>query len=152
MRFEGTVVIKAPRERVWGFLTDPNQVSQCVPGLESVEVLEPGKRFRATAGVGFGTVRARFVTDVEWLELDAPNRARMKAHGKAPGSATDVESGMVLSDAPGGGTELAWQADVAVAGTIASVASRLMGTVQQKLTGMFFDCVRGKVEGPGAGA
>lgn len=150
MRFEGKVLIKAPRERVWAFLTDPERVGQCVPGLERIEVLEAGKRFRATAGVGFGTVKARFVTDVEWLELDAPTRARMRAHGTAPGSAADVESGMTLADAPEGGTELAWTADVQVAGTIASVAVRLMGTVQQKLTGLFFGCVRSKVEGAGA--
>ena len=49
MRFEGSLSIKAPRERVWRFLTDPEQVAACAPGLESVEVVEPGRRFRAVA-------------------------------------------------------------------------------------------------------
>jgi carbon monoxide dehydrogenase subunit G len=147
MRFEGTVAINAPRDQVFAFLTNPEGVSQCVPGLESIEVVEPGKRFRATAAIGFGTVKARFVTDVEWLELEAPSHARMKARGKAPGSVADVESSMTLSEAGERGTSLAWAAEVTVAGTIASVAVRLMGTVSQKLTGLFFECVRGKIEG-----
>ncbi|HEX7127534.1 MAG TPA: carbon monoxide dehydrogenase subunit G [Thermodesulfobacteriota bacterium] len=151
MRFEGAVTINAPRETVWRFLTDPEGVSQCVPGLETLEVTEPGRRFRAVAGIGFGTVRARFTTDVEWLELDAPNRARMKAHGTAPGSAMDAESGMVLTDNASGGTDLVWTTDVSVSGTIASVAARLMGGVTQKLTAAFFDCVRARIEGPAAG-
>ena len=40
MQLKGTVTIKAPRARVWEFLTDPHQVSQCAPGVESVEVTE----------------------------------------------------------------------------------------------------------------
>ncbi len=151
MHFQGSVTIDAPRATVWRFLTDPDGVSQCVPGLETLEVTEPGRRFRAVAGIGLGTVKARFTTDVEWLELDAPNRARMKAHGRAPGSAMDAESGMVLTDNASGGTDLAWSADVAVSGTIASLAARLMGGVTQKLTAAFFDCVRSKIEGPRGG-
>ncbi len=148
MHFEGRVTIDAPRETVWRFLTDPEGVSQCVPGLETIDILEPGRRFRAVAGIGFGAVKARFATDVEWVELDAPNRARMKAHGTAPGSAMDAESGMVLTDHEGGGTDLAWSADIQVSGTIASLAARLMGGVTQRLTAAFFDCVRSKIERP----
>ncbi|HEY7728851.1 MAG TPA: SRPBCC domain-containing protein, partial [Candidatus Eisenbacteria bacterium] len=118
MHFEGTVDITAPREAVWRFLTDPQKVAGCAPGVESVEVVVPNERFRATASVGFGSVRARFVTDVEWLDLEAPSRARMKAHGNAPGSAVDATSEMALRDAGDGGTELQWSADVTVVGTI----------------------------------
>ena len=40
MDFKGDVTINAPRERVWAFLTDPHQVTQCAPGLQSVEVID----------------------------------------------------------------------------------------------------------------
>ena len=146
MRFEGTVRIDAPREIVWRFLTDPREVAECAPGLESVEVLAPNERFRATASVGFGSVRARFVTDVEWLDLDPPSRARMKAHGNAPGSAVDATSEMVLLDIGDGTTELQWSADVSVVGTLASLAARLMGGVTRKLTGAFFEEVKTRIE------
>jgi carbon monoxide dehydrogenase subunit G len=146
MHLEGTVTIKAPQARVWEFLTDPHQVTQCAPGVEKVDVIVPGKTFRATAAIGFGTVKARFSGDVEWLELEAPSRAKMKAHGSASGSAADVVSEMNLSDDPAGGTQLHWTADVTVVGQLASLAARLMGTVSQKLTGVFFDCVRSKIE------
>ena len=146
MRFEGQVTIRAPREQVWRFLTDPEQVGACAPGVESIEILEEAKRFRATASVGFGSVRASFVTEAEWLDLDAPTRARMKVHGDAPGSAVDAISEMALSDGPEGSTELRWSADVTVVGAIASLAARLMGGVTQKLTGIFFEKVRERIE------
>lgn len=146
MQFDGTVNIEASREKVWEFLTDPNLVSQCAPGLKSVEVIEPDKKFRAVAGVGFGSVKVTFETDVEWVEVDAPNYARMKAHGKAPGSGVDISSTMKLSAGPDGSTKMQWSADIVVVGTIASMASRLMGSVTRRLTADFFNCVKDKIE------
>ncbi len=150
MRIEGKTAIAAPREKVWAFLTDPISISRCAPGLESIEVVVPGKKFRAMAAVGLGSVKARFTTDIEWLDLEEPSRARMKAHGTAPVGAADAMTEMTLADGPDGSTELTWTAEVAVAGTIASLAARLLGGISTKLTGTFFACVRENVES-GAG-
>ena len=146
MRFEGSLTINAPRGVVWVFLTDPHQMAQCVPGVESVETLVPDQKFRATAAIGFGSVKVRFTGDVEFLELDVPNRAKLKGHGNAPGSAADVTSEMFLSDGSDGTTEMKWTADVVILGTLASLAARLMSSVTQKLTAEFFNCFKKKIE------
>lgn len=146
MNFDGEVTIAAERQKVWNYLTDPEAVSKCAPGLESMKVIEPDKRFEAVAGIGFGTVKVRFVTDVQWVELDPPNMAKMKAHGNAPGSAADVLAKMELADGPQGGTVMTWSADVKVSGTITSLASRLMGSVTKRVTQNFFDCVKDALE------
>lgn len=145
MKFDGTVDIKASQEEVWKFLTDPEKVAHCVPGLKSLEVVIPDEKFDVVASVGFGAVNATFDATVEWVELDAPNRATMKAHGTAPGSAVDVTSEMKLSS-ENGVTTLDWSADVVVVGTIASLASRLMPGVTRKLSGKFFDCFKEQLE------
>jgi carbon monoxide dehydrogenase subunit G len=147
MHVEGSVTIDAPREQVWDFLTDPDQVGKCAPGLESMEIIEQDKRFRAVVSVGFGSMKARFSADVEWVELDEPERAKMKAHGTAPGSTADASSEMNLTENETGGTDLDWTADISIQGTIASLASRLMGSMTQRLTGEFFDCVKKNIEG-----
>ena len=152
MHLQGDVTINAPRAQVYAYLTDPHKVSECAPGVESVEVLVPDKTFRGTVSIGFGAVKARFTGDVEWLELVAPERAKMKAHGSASGSAADVISEMSLSDLPDGTTLLHWIADITIVGQLASLAARLMGTVSQKMTSAFFDCVRKKIEAGGTGA
>jgi hypothetical protein len=146
VHFEGKVSIRAPRERVWAFLTDPEAVSRCAPGLESMEILTPGEKFRAVTSVGFGSVKVRFVNDVEWLDLDPPHAARMKAHGTAPGSAVDATTSMTLTERDGNTTDMAWAADVNVMGSVASLAARLMGGVTKKLTAAFFDSVRKRIE------
>ena len=146
MHFEGNTTINAPRDKVWKFLTDPNEVSRCAPGVEKVETVEPNRKFKATAAIGFGSVKVRFAGDVEFLELEEPNRAKLKGHGNAPGSAADVLSEMLLSDGARGETVLNWTADINVVGTIASLAARMMGTVTQKITSEFFNCVKKKIE------
>ena len=146
MHLEGNVSIGAPRQKVWDSLTDPYFVTQCAPGLESMEVIEPNKRFQAVAGAGFGSIKVTFKTDVEWLELDVPTRAAMKVHGTAPGSAVDMTSAMILSDGPDGSTDLNWEAEVVILGTIASVAARLMKPVTNLLVGQLFKCIKSKIE------
>jgi carbon monoxide dehydrogenase subunit G len=146
MHLEGNVSIAAPRQKVWDSLTDPYFVSQCAPGLESMDVIEPDKKFRAVAGAGFGSIKVTFKTDVEWVELDAPTRASMKVHGTAPGSAMDMTSAMILSDGPDDSTELNWAAEIVVLGTIASVAARLMQPVANLLVGALFNCIKSKIE------
>ncbi len=147
MNFKGTVKINAPREKVWAFLTDPQKLSDCAPGLESLEIIQPNEKFRAVASVGFGAVKATFVTDAQWMDMKAPDSARMKIHAKAPGSAVEGMSEMALRDGDKPGeTVLDWSSDITVVGTIASLAARLMGPVTQKITDSFFENVRKKIE------
>jgi carbon monoxide dehydrogenase subunit G len=146
VRFEGTVDIHAPRDKVWAFLTDPAQVGSCGPGVESVEVIDD-THFKAVAKVGVGFISARFATNLEMAEQDPPNRARIKAHGQAPGSAVDALAEMRLADgAEPETTRMDWEADVTIAGTLASVGARLIEGTANKLIGQTFDCIRSKLE------
>ena len=53
MHFEGTVDIAAPRDKVWAFVIDPNQVGQCGPGVE----IDRGHRRHPLQGHGQGRHR-----------------------------------------------------------------------------------------------
>jgi len=145
MKFSGTVQINAPRDRVWAFVIDPNQVGQCGPGVESIDVVDDA-HFKATAKVGIGFISARFNVSMEFAELAAPDRAVIKAHGQAPGSAVDANAEMVLSGPPDGPTTMDWSADVQLAGTMASLGARLIEGTSNKMIGQTFDCMRAKLE------
>jgi carbon monoxide dehydrogenase subunit G len=145
MKFSGSVPIAAPRERVWAFVIDPNQVGHCGPGVESIEVID-ATHFKATAKVGVGFILARFVVNLEMAEQEPPDRAVIKAHGQAPGSAVDATAEMHLTDGGDGSTVMDWNADVAIAGTIASVGARLIEGTANKMIGQTFDCIRSKLE------
>lgn len=145
MHFEGSTEINAPRDKVWAYVTDPNQVGQCGPGVESIEVIDD-THFKATAKVGIGFISARFVVNMEFAELTAPDAALIKAHGQAPGSAVDADASMRLSDGANGGTVMDWSADVAISGTLASVGARLIEGTANKMIGQTFDCMKRALE------
>ena len=145
MHFEGTVQINAPRDKVWAFLIDPNQVGSCGPGVESIEVIDD-THFKATAKVGVGFISARFVVDMEIAEREEPDRAVIKARGQAPGSAVDATATMRLRDGDAGGTVMEWAADVMIGGTLASVGARMIEGTANKMIGQTFECIRTKLE------
>ena len=152
MQLKGDVIIRAPRKKVWDFMTDPNQIGQCAPGVEKIEMIEPLKKYRGVVSIGFGAVKARFSGEVDILELKEPDYAKLKAHGSATGSVADAISEMHLSDGPDGATNLHWTADVNVSGQLASLAARLMVPVSQKLASQFYEQVRKKIETENAAA
>jgi carbon monoxide dehydrogenase subunit G len=71
----------------------------------------------------------------------------IKAHGQAPGSAVDATAEMKLSDgADPGTTVMDWTADVAIAGSLASLGARMIEGTANKMIGEAFDCIRARLE------
>jgi len=145
LHFEGLLTIKAPRSKVWSFVTDPHAVSKCLPDVQSLEVLDAGK-FKAAVRVGVSFIKGTFAFDVAMLDLEEPRHARITGHGGGLGSAVDVNSTIELSDGDGNTTALAWKADVVVSGTIASVGARLLNSTVEKKTGELFECMKMQLE------
>lgn len=149
MEFSGSVDIPAPRDQVFAFVTDPNRVGSCGPGVESIEIVDP-THFKARAKVGVGFISARFVVDLEIAEQQAPDMAVIKARGQAPGSAVDALGRINLADGPEPGTTtMQWAAEVNISGMIASVGARLIESTANKMIGQTFDCMRAKISAEG---
>lgn len=148
MQFKGTVQIEAPRDRVWTFILDPDQVGGCGPGVESIEVID-ADHFKVKAKVGVGFISARFVVEMTVAERQEPELAVLKAHGQAPGSAVDATASMSLSGPAEGPTTMDWSADVTIAGTLASVGARMIEGTANKMIGQTFDCIRARLTAAG---
>jgi carbon monoxide dehydrogenase subunit G len=85
MDFTGSVEIDAPRAAVWNLLLDFEQLATCGPGVQSIERLDDTHaRVRAKVGVGFMTMG--FTIELELVEVEAPDRAVIRATGAAPGN------------------------------------------------------------------
>lgn len=147
MEFSGTQTIAAPIQKVWTFLMDVNNVAQCAPGFQSLEVLGE-EHWKAIISVGVGPVKAKFTMDVTRPEIEEPERMVVKGRGKAPGSAVELTGNMHLTAQGENETQMDWKAIVVVSGTIASVGARLLSGTAERLTGQFFDCLKVKLQEP----
>ena len=147
MRFEGTLDIDAPRDRVWSFLTDPAQVTTCAPDVQSLEITDP-HHFKVVVRAGVGPIKSTFAMNVQLLELERPKHAAVLARGQAPGSAVEMVSNMDLSEFDETQTVMQWSSDVTVSGMIQQVGARLMQGAADKITQQIFACIKAKLEAP----
>lgn len=145
MQFSGSTAINASRRKVWAFVTDPQQVGWCGPGVEAIEQVDT-THFTARAKVGIGPISARFAVNLELADAQEPDRAVIKASGNAPGSAVDATGEMVLTGPDDGPTTMSWSATVDVMGAVASIGSRMIEGTANRLISQAFGCIREKLE------
>ena len=144
MHFEGTFTTKAPIENVFAFLLNPNEISKCLPDLQSVDVKTEDK-FDAVVKVGVGPIRGNFTFHLTVVEKEAPKHARLKAQGSGSGSSMDLDSTIDL-ESVNGGTTMKWQAETRLGGLIATIGQRLVVGTVEKTVNDFFNCIKQKLE------
>ena len=81
MEIEKTTTLTAPVERVWQVLLDPEVMRLCVPGIESVEMLNDTD-YVVGIRVKMAFVNARFKVRGTIIEMCAPTYLRSIATGE----------------------------------------------------------------------
>jgi len=137
LEFNGTLAVAAPAARVWDRLLDPAFVAAAAPGVENVERVDD-THYKVIAALGVGSIKLRFVMELELADLVPPESARMLVKGTAPGSAMQAESTVRLTAEGAKATRLAWTVASDVRGTIASTGARLLKGTARKLTEQFW--------------
>jgi carbon monoxide dehydrogenase subunit G len=146
MHFEGKAVVKAPVDKVWNFISTPESIAQCLPGVEEYKVLE-GKRTEAKVKIGVGFIKGTFKVHSRVLEEDPVNRrAKLLIDGSGVTSAFKADIQISCSPHPEG-SELAWIAEATVSGPLGSVAKGLIENASQKVVNQTLECVTNKVSG-----
>ena len=145
MKTEGTASIKAPPEKVFALIVNPQAFSKCLPDVQSLNVESPEK-FTARVKTGVSFLKQTF--DFQFIITDkrVPTHARMIGHGKAPGSAVDLDAYFDLSQAEGDSTTMKWVAEAKIFGPLAGMGSRVLDGVVQKIVSDLFNCIKSQVE------
>jgi len=146
MHFEGTFDIKSSRQKVWEFLSVPNNLAKCLPDLQKFEVIAPD-RFKATVKAGVGFIKGTFNLEISMHDMQPPTHAKLVVRGSGTGSSVDIEATMDLSDLPDGSTRMTWKADTKVGGLLASVGHRLLEGAAQKIVSNLFASIKKQLEG-----
>ena len=124
MNVEGTRDFAAPRERVWEIISDPEGMASLMPGMEGFEVID-ATHWRAKVKVPLGLGGLKMTMEFEQLEERPLEYASMRGKGKGMGAMMDMTTSFTLSG-EGEQTHMAWQADVKLAGVLASMGQRVL--------------------------
>ena len=145
MQLTGSVEIKAPRDRVWAFVSDPRQVGWCGPGVQSIEAIDV-THFTARANLKLGFFTTGLTVNLEILDSEPLERVVIRAAGQAQGTAVDSRTTLRLSGPAAGPTTVAFTAEVAVSGSFAGVATRFLESGGSEQLGQPLECIRAKLE------
>jgi uncharacterized protein len=120
----GTKELAAPRETVWGVISEPSEMATLMPGVESFEITDE-KHWTAKVKVPLGLGGLKMTMNFEKLEERPPEFASMRAKGEGVGALMDMTTSFTLSEA-GAGTSMAWEADVKIAGPVGAMGQRVL--------------------------
>lgn len=121
MEIEKTLVVAAPRERVWALLMDPHVMTGAVPGMQSIEVISPTE-YKALMKVKVSFISAKFTLHTHIVEQREPEYLRAEGNGedKLVASSLKQVSEVFLNSTDQGGTELRIKVNVDVLGRLGS--------------------------------
>ena len=116
---------------VWAHITDMKFLSQCIPGLDEVDRIEPRLLvFRVRPGLAF--LKGTLKTTLEIYDEQPPDSLRMRTQSKGIGSSARVETQIELS-ANEAGTRLSWSAEVKeLGGLLKPVGHSLVSAAAKK--------------------
>jgi len=146
MQIKDSFVINAPQQKVWELMFDIPRLSKCMPGIESVEVVDD-KTYRGRLVVKVGPIKSEFSGIVTLTEIAAPNRIAGTVDGDDKSSASSVKAGFsgTLS-AVENGTEAAFIIDVNLRGRLAQFGGPVITATAKKLTAEFAKNLKAQLE------
>ena len=124
MIVSGTKELAATRDVVWSVINEPSEMAKLMPGVESFEIHDE-KHWAAKVKVPLGLGGLKMTMNFEKLEEREPEFASMRAKGQGVGALMDMKTSFTLSENDGG-TSMAWEADVKIAGPVGAMGQRVL--------------------------
>ena len=125
MNVSGERIFDAPRGTVWQVLNDPESMAKTMPGVESFDVHDD-RHWTANVKIPLGLGSLKMKVDMEKVEEREPEFAKLAIKGQGVGAMMNMETSFTLGDADGGGTSMAWSADVHILGPVGSMGQRVL--------------------------
>jgi carbon monoxide dehydrogenase subunit G len=145
----GEYRVPASRETVWEALNDPQVLSRCLDGCQSMEKTADD-RFDAKVKAKVGPVRATFDAALQLEDVQPPERYTINANVKGgPAGFAKGTAHVSLTD-DGDGTVLSYTVHANVGGKLAQVGNRLIDGAARKMAEDFFAALRRDLGGADA--
>lgn len=152
MKISGSNTLAAPVDQVWTAILDPAVLARTIPGCEWLTPIGDHQyAMRVLAGVA--AIKGTYDGEVSLHDLEQPGSLTLRARGAGAPGTIDATVAVRLAPSAQGGTELTYDADAAVGGTIGGVGQRMLVGVTKKMATQFFTALDDDIAGvPGPAA
>jgi len=137
VKISGSSTLALPPERAYEMMQDPEMLAKAMPGCESLERIGPDE-YRMKMKLAMASISGAFEGKVRITDQQPPNSFRLVVEGTGKIGFMKGEGLLKLTPA-GEGTEVTYEGDVQVGGTIAAVGQRLIDVTAKMMIKRFFD-------------
>lgn len=137
MKISGTYVLGLPQDRAYQLLQDPDVLARCMPGCEAL-IRIGDNEYQMKMKMALASFSGLFDGTVKIVEPEPSSSFRLIVEGK--GKIGFMKGDGRLKFTPeGAGTQIAYEGDVQVGGTLAAVGQRLVDSTARMMIKRFFD-------------
>jgi carbon monoxide dehydrogenase subunit G len=134
MQMEGKFTLKAPIQKLWDTLLDPETLLSCIPGAEKIERIDE-KTFDCVVKQKVGPISVKFKFKSILTKVEPPTHIEVDGEGEDIGKAGHfVQKSVVdLRQIPGGEVEVSYRTDATIVGKLAMFGDRIMRAKAKKV-------------------
>lgn len=134
MLMEGKFTLRAPIQKLWDTLLDPETLLSCIPGAEKIERIDE-KTFDCVVKQKVGPISVKFKFKSVLSKVEPPTHIEVDGEGDDIGKAGHfVQKSIVdLRETPGGEVEVSYRTDATIVGKLAMFGDRIMRAKAKKV-------------------
>jgi hypothetical protein len=131
---EGKFTIKAPIQKLWETLLDPETLLSCIPGAEKIERIDE-KTFDCVVKQKVGPISVKFKFKSVLSKVEPPTHIEVDGEGEDIGKAGHfVQKSVVdLRETSGGEVEVSYKTEATIVGKLAMFGDRIMRAKAKKV-------------------
>ncbi len=138
MKISGSFTVPAPQERAYTLLQDPEILAKCMPGTDQLNKVGEDE-YEMKMKVLIASIGGSFGGKVRLSDQHPPESFKLVVEGNGKIGFLKGEGLLNLASNGDSSTEVKYDGDVQVGGTIASVGQRLLDTTAKHIIKKFFE-------------
>lgn len=147
MHVHETFRVKAPIQKVWQFLLDPEKIGFCIPGCEKIEILGENA-YRSIIKVNLPIFSITVKSKTAISEISPPHHLKWITQGQYNiGSGTFQQESVVdLKQISDGEVEVSYSGNIELAGGLAGLGEKIVSSMGRELAIQFVNNIQKKLE------
>lgn len=137
MKISGTYTLPVPPERAYQMMQDPEVLARAMPGCQALEKTGDNE-YRMKMVMALASLSGAFEGKVRITDQEPPSSFRLMVEGSGRIGFLKGD-GVLRLRAVDGGTEVSYEGDAQVGGTIAAIGQRLIDGTAKMMTKKFFE-------------
>ncbi len=134
MEINKTLILNASAQQIWELLLDPHAMAECVPGMQSIEVVSP-EEYKASMKVKVSFISATFSLRTRIVEKQESRYLKAEGTGKDAAVASSLKhvTELFITERGDGISELKIKVNVDLLGRMGSFGLTVMKTKADRL-------------------